>query len=317
MKRKIIFIVLCVLFVVFGIVETDNLTYLSILIKPFDLLGDFLRVLSLNSGFGNIIAILVFIIIVISPIVLLIYRVKNKEVSSVEYLFLIGISLVLGYTLYVFINPHVLIEMCNPIISENADIGFIKDMEVILKSGIAYILYSVILIYYLTRTYIYKQFDNIRISKILLDTVIILTAFAVLSIALSETIASVKNTAVNYEVFIQVISFGFKLIVSFLLIYLVNMFREFIVKLIENGFEESLVLILEKLHKYSFVLLVFSLSTQVIENIYQLIFLKKLLNVQFTFDIPLFTILITSFIYLLSKYIKKANEIKNENELFI
>ena len=135
-KRIFGFIIICILFTVLGIVGTKDITYLSLMVLPFNLVGSLLREMSLIGVFTNLLSILLFICITSLPIVFLVYKIYKKKVSIFEYGLLPTLSIILGNALYSFINPHTLYDKLNPILRNITPITDIPDLEVILTSGI-------------------------------------------------------------------------------------------------------------------------------------------------------------------------------------
>jgi hypothetical protein len=287
------------------------------MILPLEFIGDSLRSISLNGEIGNTIAVIIYLLIVVIPIGILIYRVFKKEVFKYEYVFSPLLSIVLGYTIFIFINPHLLYDSLNPVVKDIMPFNTMADLEMILKSGVAYVLYLLIIINLLFKTFLNKKFDSIKLIKALLDITIIALAFSTLSLSLSELIINNQAIDIAQEVRLNIMSYILLVVINLLIIYLLNMFRGFIVELYNDGFQYKLSEVLIRLHKLSFLLLVFTLFAQIVKNLYQLIVLEKFMNIEFTFDVPIPTILLTCVIYVLSKYISEAIEIKKENELII
>ena len=317
MKRLIAFISICILFIVIGIVETDNITFLSVMILPFSLVGRLLREMSLIGVFTNFLSMILFICITLLPIVFLVYKIYKKKISVFEYGLLPVLSFVLGKTLYSFINPHTLYDGLNPLVRDITPILDIPNLEVILTSGVAYIFYILLTIYIFSLAYVNKKFDSMKYFKILIDIIVILYAFSVLSISLSNLISSYQEITVLEEQNVLVIKYIGEVLISGLLIFLFIVFRGFIVELEKDGFQESLLKTLKKLYDNSFILLIMTLVVQGTINLYQFMELDKLMNIRFSFDIPISTILVVSIIFILSRYITRVIELKKENELII
>lgn len=317
MKRLIGFVGCCILFLTLGIVDTKDISYLSLLVLPFTFLGDSLRYLSENGAFTNVVSIVLFISISAIPIGILIYKVLRKSLTNIEILLLPILSIALGRTLYLFINPHVLYDSLNPVVINMIPMESLLDLEFILLSGVADIFYILLGGFFISYAYINKKFDSIKSFKILIDIIIVISAFAVLSMGLSAFLTEFKMTDIVEEKSIVVMKYTAQILIAGLLIYLLNTFRSFIVELDKDGFQASLLKTLKKLSDFSFILLITSLIFQGVVNLYQFIVLDKLMNIAFTFDITIMTILVVSIILIFARYMTKVIEIKKENELFI
>jgi hypothetical protein len=136
-------------------------------------------------------------------------------------------------------------------------------------------------------------------------------------VGLSALISSLKDTSIAAEKSVLVLKYIAQLLTSGLLVYLLIVFRKFIIDIDQDGFQEDLLHTLKQLSKYSFILLVGTLFLQASINLYQFMVLDKILNSSFTFDIPIVTILVVSIIMIFSRYVTKVIEMKKENELFI
>lgn len=74
---------------------------LSILAQPFDLIGRMLRTMSLSGGAGNAGAIVIYVLVCLSPLALLYKRKLWKE-----DILLAGCTALLFYVMYQMVNPH-------------------------------------------------------------------------------------------------------------------------------------------------------------------------------------------------------------------
>lgn len=317
MKRSLSLIVFSFVFILIGIKGIDDFTMLSSIIYPISIIGNVLRSMSLHGGVLNVISYMIYLLFILIPIVFLIYKIRLNDIQDYESVFLLVLSILIGITLYNFINPHLLYNALNTTVRDNTPIEDINDLEIILKSGVAYLLYLVLAIYFITKTYYSKKFDSIMIIRILIYVIMISISFSVLAISLSNSIFIIETSMIIQEKIIEIISFIFILIISSLMIYLLELFRRFMIDFQKDSFQDEVLTSLNKIHNLSYILLMFILGSQLIKNLFQFLVLDKLLNIHFTLDIPVFLLLLTSFIFLLSKYVTKATKIKAENELII
>ena len=168
MKRKISLLIICILFVIFGSKGTEDITILSTSLLPLDLIGKFLRNLSIHGGFRNFLAIIIYITIILLPMVLLvIIRVSNK-ILKIDYIFLPILSVSIGFAIYYFINPHLIFTSLNYDLQTMLSEEYSIELETILKTGIAFSLYSIFAIYLIVKTYVNRKFNNPKFIKYLI-----------------------------------------------------------------------------------------------------------------------------------------------------
>lgn len=92
---------------IFYLVKPDYL--LELLYKPFEWIGNGLRWLSLSSSLGNAVAIILYAVISVSPLLYLLVRWRKKRMTKADVLLPI-ISVYTFYLLYHFINPGLMLQ---------------------------------------------------------------------------------------------------------------------------------------------------------------------------------------------------------------
>lgn len=317
MKRKLSVLVLSILFLIFGIMQPEGTTLLGAIIFPFTVIAELLRSISIANGYLNALAVLLYAIITLIPTLLMIYKVKIKDIIIYEYYMLPILSIFLGLTLYYFINPHILYNGLNDIVQEVTPSESISGLETILKSGVAYLFYSILAIYIVTKVTFSKKYQSIQVLKSLIYIIVITILLSILTVSLSNTIANVKNTEIIQEKVFEIMVYIFSLIVSTLMIYILEKVRDTLIDFHNDGFNKIVITSLNNLHRLSYIILITLFATQFATNLYQFIVLEYLLNISFVFNVPIYILLLTIFIYILSRYVTKAVKLKEENELII
>ena len=89
---------------------------LQIMYLPFELIGKGLRVLSLSSAIGNVIAIIIYAAISMIPAIYIIYQRKRGRTQK-EDILLVAFTGLLFYSLYMFINPGLMYQKMPDIFS--------------------------------------------------------------------------------------------------------------------------------------------------------------------------------------------------------
>lgn len=317
MKRKIIFFIICIGFIVIGFLKVTDLSTMSFMILPLSLLGNLLRWMSLEGTGGNVLSVLLYLLLVSLPLVYLGINIKKKKFNKIDYTFLPIITIMMAYILYYFINPHVLFGMTNAVIQQHLTGEDLKNLEVILLSGVAYIFYIVIVIYLLLKLSHNKFLGQISFFKILIDIAIIIYAFSILAIGLSSSITLYQNTVVEIEKALIVFKYIAEIALFGITVYLFELFKNFIVELDKDGFQDTLLISLAKLQSLSLVLLIGTLALQGIINLIQFLIMSQLNDVNFVFDLPIGMMIILLMILIFSRYVSRVIKMKKENELII
>jgi hypothetical protein len=317
MKRLIGFLMGCSLFIVLGSLQVLELDLLRTLIMPLRWIGQGLRYLSLESGMLNVMATVLFILIIFIPVGYLVYKMKKSTVHKVDVVFLPLLTLVFGVTLHYFINPHLLYNGLNQDFKAMMGTDSLATIEVILLSGVAYIFYIVVAIYAITIMYVSEQLRSIDVFKVLMDAIMVIYAFSVLTIGLSGIITVYNETLPAIEQTIQLYAYIGDVILFGLTVYILNLFRRFIVLLHQDGFEPGLLNQINRIYVLSFVLLIATLCLEAVINLIQFMVLDQLLNVSFSFDLPIVMLLMVLLLYIFSRYVKRVIELKQDSELII
>ena len=109
---------------------------LQIMYLPFELIGKGLRVLSLSSAIGNVIAIIIYAAISMIPAIYVIYQRKRGRTHKEDILLVVFTGL-LFYSLYMFINPGLMYQKMPDIFSMD------QSSLIVMKIIYAFIIYSV------------------------------------------------------------------------------------------------------------------------------------------------------------------------------
>ena len=113
--------ILAILF--FYVLELDHSIYL--LVVPFHLIGKGLRWLSLSSNTGNMIAITLYSILSLIPVIFFLWKRRRSDLKPGDYLLLL-ISIYTFFMLYQFINPHQMIRHLPPLLAKENALPMIK-----------------------------------------------------------------------------------------------------------------------------------------------------------------------------------------------
>lgn len=316
MKRLIIYIILSLATLIIGLtIESNSIIQLTVL--PYSIVGDGLRYLSLSNNFFNVISLTLYLVISLTPLIFGIILYFRKSIMSVDYIFLPVISILSFILIYAFINPHVIMDSLNPIIISMVDSSNYSEYEMIVNSSYAYITYLMVGIYLVLRLYYNHKLNSIKVFNLLINIIIGIYLLSFFMIEFPTFVSILDHNISSYETFLNIIKLAFIFVSYTLVIYMIEVFKQFIINMSIDGFNKSLYSHISKLYKLSVILLVFLLAIQLFINLYQIIFIKHLLNLQFTIDVPLSTIIIALTFLLIGKYIQKVELLNEEHNLII
>lgn len=322
MKRKLFYILLAceaALCIIFCFVKLSWPTlFSSIMAFPFEQIAHVLRILSLSSPTGNVIAFLIYFIISLIPLMLLLIFSKKRKLKPEDILLIILTGILFG-TLYYMINPGTLTTMMGNALSAS-----------ILKAFLGVIIYSVIAGYILLR--ILRTFSNsdkhslYKYLKILLIILNVIFVFVIFGTLFNNMISSfnsftVSNTAPEQSLWLNYVFISLNYIIS-ALPYIFNVFIVFkvmnlLAELNEDNYSDKSSALADSLSRWCIKALSITVVSNIIFNIIQLVMIKKLLVIESMVQIPIFSIVFVLATLLMAKYINENRKLKSDNDLFI
>ena len=268
----------------------------SILSFPLVILGNLLRKLSLSSVFGNILAVIVYVLISVIPLFILYLLIKKKDSTKTDYL-LVLISGLTFVFLYFLINPALLKYPG-------------RDIAV----NCCWI--SLIIVWLVLR--LIRKLDNVKNNKLFefaRNILIIYTFFLTAEILLSDTASFSLNDGYPLINFISlIIALLPCLLVVFSLSFpAVELFDE----LKKDMWSKEASALADKLYKRCKILLIVIVVLILTGNFIQLAGMSLIdevsVNVYIPFDIIFF--ILTALLF--SGFIKSGNKLQEENDSFI
>jgi len=285
---------------------------------PFEQIAHVLRILSLSSPTGNVIAFLIYFIISLIPLMLLLIFSKKRKLKPEDILLIILTGILFG-TLYYMINPGTLTTMMGNALSAS-----------ILKAFLGVIIYSVIAGYILLR--ILRTFSNsdkhslYKYLKILLIILNVIFVFVIFGTLFNNMISSfnsftVSNTAPEQSLWLNYVFISLNYIIS-ALPYIFNVFIVFkvmdlLAELNEDNYSDKSSALADNLSRWCIKTLSITVVSNIIFNTLQLILIKKLLVIESMVQIPIFSIVFVLATLLMAKYINENRKLKSDNDLFI
>ncbi|MBM7453690.1 hypothetical protein JN09_001022 [Acholeplasma morum] len=306
-KRLILYVLVLILGIVLSnTYDSKDIGFLAVLYSPFSLVVNILSSLSEESGFGNVLAWGLLIIISLLPL-LLGYVTLRKNTSLFDLIGLSILSIVLGITFYISINLGAEGIFRSVII-------FFRDLEdakLILSIGLYNVWLSLCLLYLLARQILF-------VKSLLKSLKYILPFFVSYAILLATYVLSMSKISFNsYQTTLSSYDSLFGFVESLLAVVLIEFILMFVEYILDGSFKEKLITLTKLIKGASIGLLSVSLIKVCFVNLFQLAYITKLSNTNFTFKIDIFYWVLVFFFYGLYEYIVLANQAVLDQELTI
>jgi hypothetical protein len=304
-----------------------------LLIVPFDLTGEGLRGLSLNSSYGNIIAILLYALLSAIPLIYLLYRRINSRLQKADLLLPI-ISVYTFYMLYEFINPGLLHNRMPQIIAT-------EDGLPLIKMSIAIIFYSLWFVYLILRLLenlamskgnqkvdshmmnVKKDKQNnlcLKLKKVLLIISVFYTFLLGYFMAFQmfdkfSRCSKQFNITINCTfVVLSYLLNGLPIIFSIITLIAGIKLLE---AMVTNHLQEEEIQAATYLGKISKFTVYITVISNISFNVLQFIFSKQLSNTDYTLQISFIPLVIAFAARILSGYFMETKALKEDNEMII
>lgn len=298
---------------------------------PFEQIGYGLRALSLSGTIGNIIAIGLYVIFCISPIIYY-FILKKKGLNTEKEGFLFAISFCLFCGVYLYINPG-LINQVEGLSHFTTDYLFI----------IGGTIWSVVILYILLCIlHGIEKKDSVNLlssMRHVILAIILLTLLDILVNGIASLISNIRTVAESNSDDLQffigdgifaglnanlittyiwlVIQYVLNCVPSIMLLRILFISKKIVDALQKNSVDEEAI---EKLHKLAIscknVVIAIGVLT-VTQNFIQLGLVQHLLRSNYQVVVPIYTLLIVFVIMLLARKFSEARDLKLDNDSFI
>lgn len=283
----------------------------NIITFPFVQIADGLRYLSLSSQIGNIVAIMVYLIICLIPMVYFAFKWTKHNIDYIDAL-LPFISILSFVVLYQLINPGLLNSM------------------VATKALPCITIYSVVFTYLLLK--ILKLFQGKTIEQlskyliVLLWAVNVLFAYSIIFTYFYNFPQKIKelqaansgNTGLlgttYFFMFFGTLVDSIPMVSGIVVVYFaIQLVKHFSADL----YSEQTVLSAVKLSNLCKTTVMLTVFSTMIFNILQFIFTSQLLQINSNINIPLLSIVFVLAVFVLSQIISKNKALKDDNDSII
>ncbi len=266
----------------------------DILSFPLEKTADFLGYLSLKSSTGNIIAIILFTLFCLTPVFVLLFKVRKKTFVKTDSL-LVLLSAVLFAVIYLLINP-----------SEMGFLGYVND-----ASTVVFSFWSLLASYFILKLVdTIKKSSTVRSERIFDLIVKIIGAVFVFDLCSMEF----TNTDVLIVSLIAFVNSAlpslFGLLIVFSCLKVLSCFAL-------DRYSDNTIRSAEKLSSLCTVSLKTSAIVTALYSAIQLRFISELSDVNFSINIPLFSLCFILLVLILTEFLKDSKELKEDNDSFI
>lgn len=285
----------------------------SLLAFPYEQISTLLRLLSLSSGPGNVLAVTCYLLISASPILLLIGVRTHRELKA-EDLLLPLLSIMLLRFLYLMINP-----------------GLLQDsLQRYQPDFLGLLLHSVITAYLILRVIRrFRQGDPIKLGNYMRGIILLLMGYMIFLAfgpRLSNFINSLEsiqagNTMPGLDLMPTYLMAGLGYLVSILpnllLVWIAFLTLSLFDAMSVNAFSAEVVQVADRLSDISQLVLILIVSSSLGFNLIQLLFSDALHQIDMNLMIPLDLVFFSLVALLFARFIRETRELKEDHDLFI
>jgi len=322
MKKKALFITLLITAILSSLVVLLKFSFSElfgdIICFPFEQIGMGLRWMSLQGGLQNAIAIVIYIVLCLSPLLVFFLPIKKKAVKKEDSLMVV-LSLVLFYVIYMMINPG-LIPMP----------GAWNMGTLMAKTLFCGTIYSIIVTYFVLR--VVRLFFDSEIKKLykymvaLLWIAAMLFTISIFGIGLNGAITQIEfNKAANIGTesglettyVFTVIQFIVNSIPAIVSIFVIFSGIMLVTEFSADPYSEESIKVSNNLSMVCKIGLTITVCSNAAFNLLQLFFMGTLRNINSFIQVPLFSVVFVLGALIFSKMIMENKTLKDDNDSII
>ena len=286
------------------------------LMSPFVLLGDLLRKLSLSGTVGNVIAIVLYSLISLIPCFIYLWMKKKNKVQKVDYLLPL-ISIYVFIMLYYLVNPT--LAMANAV-TASSEMGSYMFIALFFSIVFGYIvLKGIIFCTSNNEKGLQKGICFLLYVMIGILAVVIVCEFAV---NLPEAIKVLRegNTMVNdleMTIVFLVLQKIVVVIPQIFEIVIIIMLTIFIKEFVKDSYSKNGIRLLEQIGNLCMKMLKVTVAANVGYNLLQMIMRNRLYQINIDTTVPVFSMVLILGLFIITKYMRESQKLKEENDMFI
>lgn len=289
---------------------SDAESVLGLLAQPFDWIGQGLRAMSLSGGAGNAAAVFLYVLVCLSPLVLLWKRKFRKEDTL-----LLGCVAMLFYVMYQMVNPHRITAMLDKSVG-----------KMILGGGVYSFLIAWAILRFLPQglkqgsTAMYRA---LRIFLMICGAECFVAAFGIGILELRADIAAIQagNTMPGLNLMptygVRFLSFAARALEYVLDAWVMLACVKLLGELEKDPYSEGCVLAAERINRLCVKALGLITVSNMVLNVIQAVALNYLHNIDVSVRIPVLSMAVVFGTLVLTKLLVQGKALKDDNDLFV
>ena len=288
---------------------------------PFDLIGKGLRCLSLQSSIGNILALIIYALLCLTPIFWLVFRKLRKQLNYSDILLPI-ISIYSFYMLFLFVNPNLMYRHVPELFMDESALS-------IVRLSLAIIFFTLVIGYLIIRmltTLSQEKEENrmiflCRRLQVLLYIISILYTFLLGYFSTFELFSQIDQrsftTGTQMNQVYVLLSFVLKTVpVLFTIVTLVSGIV-LLTTISTKHKQEEEVKAAKRMGMFSRRTAFLTVGCNIALNLFQLVFSSQLNDTSIVLNVSLAPLIISISAMILSGFFKETKELYEENEMII
>jgi uncharacterized membrane protein len=288
---------------------------------PFDLIGKGLRCLSLQSSIGNILALIIYALLCLTPIFWLVFRKLRKQLNNSDILLPI-ISIYSFYMLFLFVNPNLMYRHVPELFMDESALS-------IVRLSLAIIFFTLVIGYLIIRmltTLSQEKEENrmiflCRRLQVLLYIISILYTFLLGYFSTFELFSQIDQrsftTGTQMNQVYVLLSFVLKTVpVLFTIVTLVSGIV-LLTTISTKHKQEEEVEAAKRMGMFSRRTAFLTVGCNIALNLFQLVFSSQLNDTSIVLNVSLAPLVISISAMILSGFFKETKELYEENEMII
>lgn len=288
---------------------------------PFDLIGKGLRCLSLQSSIGNILALIIYALLCLTPIFWLVFRKLRKQLNYSDILLPI-ISIYSFYMLFLFVNPNLMYRHVPELFMDESALS-------IVRLSLAIIFFTLVIGYLIIRmltTLSQEKEENrmiflCRRLQVLLYIISILYTFLLGYFSTFELFSQIDQrsftTGTQMNQVYVLLSFVLKTVpVLFTIVTLVSGIV-LLTTISTKHKQEEEVEAAKRMGMFSRRTAFLTVGCNIALNLFQLVFSSQLNDTSIVLNVSLAPLIISISAMILSGFFKETKELYEENEMII
>ena len=285
---------------------------------PLSQIGAGLRALSLSGGWGNALAITLYVLVCLLPAGILLILGRRRKLQMEDWLLAV-LSAVLFFAVYLMVNPGLMTSVLGAAAGPSVGKAILGGMAYSLLIG--YLILRALRLFSAGSTGALARYMTVMLG--IVSAVFVYLAFGARFAELLSSIASLQagNTGNGHLLGTTYVFLGLQYVVN-ALPYLLDILVVFaatrlLSQLRNERYAAATVAAAERMSRLCTVALIAMVLANMLFNLLQLLFAGSLMVVNHTVQIPVLSVLFVLAALLLTRFITESKQLKDENDQFI